>query len=68
MRVLVAFVDDQGHSEAPGSEGGEGSEASEPVSARVTCSPATGAPTTGGTAQVGETLTAGTSPPTIRTG
>ena len=32
-----------------------------PVAARVTSSPATGAPTTGGTAQVGETLTAGTS-------
>ena len=54
MRVLVAFVDDNGNSEVLASE------KSDPVEAKAPNNPATGAPTISGTPQVGQTLTAGT--------
>ena len=54
MQLLVAFLDDNGHSEVLGSE------ASDPVAAALN-NPATGAPAISGTAQVGQTLTASTS-------
>ena len=59
IRVRVSFTDDAGNEESLTSK------ATEPVSLAVqqqsANSPATGAPTIGGTAQVGETLTASTS-------
>ena len=54
IKVRVSFTDDRGHDEALTSE------ATTAVEARPN-SPATGAPTITGTAQVGETLTANTS-------
>ena len=53
MRVIVAFLDDNGNSEVLASD------PTEPVAARPN-SPATGKPTISGTAQVDETLTAAT--------
>ena len=56
IKVKVTFIDDAGNDESLTSE------ATEAVAAAPTPnSPATGAPTIGGTAQVGETLTADTS-------
>ena len=56
IQVWVSFTDDAGNPET------QTSEATDAVAAQPTPnSPATGAPTIGGTAQVGETLTANTS-------
>ena len=55
VKVQVSFTDDAGHDETLTSA------ATDAVAAAQTNSPATGAPTITGTAQVGETLTANTS-------
>ena len=55
MRVLVAFLDDNGNSEVLASE------ASDPVEAKAPNTPPTGAPAVSGTPEVEQTLTADTS-------